>query len=85
MNNTFTKEDIKNMIHEIRGENIILASDLAKVFEMETKRINEIVKRNKNKFNYTFCFQLTKNEYENIYLRSQIATLNKKKIHVEII
>ena len=79
MNNTFTKEDIKNMIYEIRGENIILASDLAKFFEMETKRINEIVKRNKNKFNYTFCFQLTKNEYENIYLRSQIATLKNNE------
>ena len=43
MNNTFTKEDIKKMIYEIRGENIILANDLAKIFEIETKRINEIV------------------------------------------
>ena len=50
MINTFTKEDIKNMIYEIRGENIILASDVAKIFEIETKYINRVAKRNINNF-----------------------------------
>lgn len=64
MINTFTKEDIKNMIYEIRGENIILASDVAKIFEIETKYINRVAKRNINNFEYNNYFQVTKNELQ---------------------
>lgn len=50
MNGTITKENIKNMIYEIRGKQVMLASDLAKLFKLETKRINEVVKRNNEIF-----------------------------------
>ena len=68
---------IENMIHEIRGLEVILDSDLAKIFNVETKRINEAVTRNKEKFPERFSFKLT--EEEN--LRSHIATSNQKSTH----
>lgn len=54
----------------------MLDIDVANLYKYETKRVNEIVKRNKERFPENFCFQLTENETLN--LRSQIATLNKK-------
>ena len=56
----------------IRGENVILDSDLAKLYGVETRRLNEQVRRNIDKFPEDFMFQLTKEEFAN--LKSQIAT-----------
>jgi len=56
----------------IRGEKVILDSDLAKLYDVETRRLNEQVRRNIEKFPDDFMFQLTKEEFEN--LKSQIAT-----------
>ena len=52
MNQVIEKEEIKieNMIYEIRGKQIMLDSDLAKLYQVETKRINEAVKNNPEKF-----------------------------------
>ena len=52
--------NIENMIYEIDGKEVMLDSDLAKLYNVETKRINEIVKRNINRFPENFCFKLTK-------------------------
>ena len=65
-------DEIKNKIHTIRGVQVILDSDLAKMYGVETKVLNQAVKRNINRFPEDFMFQLSKNEYEN--LRSQIVT-----------
>ena len=67
----FDKEEIENMIYNVRGVYVILSSDVAKLYQVETRRINEVIKRNINRFPDTFCFQLTKEEYLN--LRSQFA------------
>jgi len=78
--NNIVETKIKNMIYEIRGKQVMFASDVATLYGVETKRINEIVKRNVERFPPEFCFQLTKTEYEKVKddcLRSQIATLNK--------
>jgi hypothetical protein len=56
----------------IRGEKVILDSDLAELYGVETRRLNEQVPRNINKFPEDFMFQLTKEEFKN--LKSQIAT-----------
>ncbi|UCF95657.1 MAG: ORF6N domain-containing protein [Desulfobacterales bacterium] len=56
----------------MRGETVILDSDLAKLYGVETRRLNEQVRRNIEKFPEDFMFQLTKEEFEN--LKSQIAT-----------
>jgi phage regulator Rha-like protein len=73
----FEDFDIKDMIFEIRGRQVMLSSDVAKLYLVETKRINEVIKRNINRFPESFCFQLIKEEYDSVCSRSQFATLNK--------
>ena len=79
MNKIIEKEvlDIKNMIYEVRGVEVMFSSDVAKLYEVETKRVNEVIKRNINRFPSTFCFKLTKEETFKLLSRSQFATLNK--------
>lgn len=62
MNELVVKENIKTMIYEIRGTQVMLDSDLAKLYQVETKRINEAVKRNPLKFLERYTFQLTVEE-----------------------
>ena len=69
-----TEERIENLIHYVRGQQVMIDSDLAMLYNVETKRLNESVKRNSKRFPESFCFQLTENEYAD--LRSQIATSN---------
>lgn len=64
---------IQNKIYEIRGIKVMLDSDLAALYEMETKVLKQAVKRNLNRFPEDFMFVLTKAEYNS--LRSQIVTL----------
>ncbi len=59
------------MIHEIRGQRVMLDTDLARVYGVPTFRFNEAVKRNRNRFPPDFMFQLTSEEFDS--LRSQIA------------
>lgn len=68
---------IQNLIYEINGQKVMLDSDLAKLYEVETKRLNEAVKRNNERFPKDFMFQLRKEEWQN--LRSQFATFNEDK------
>ena len=63
---------ILKIIMAVRGETVIMDSDLAKLYGVETRRLNEQVRRNIEKFPEDFVFQLTKEEFEN--LKSQIAT-----------
>lgn len=71
----YKAEDIKNLIYTIRGKQVMLDSDVGNLYHYETKRINETVRRNKERFPEKFCFQLNEDELEN--LRSQIATTSK--------
>ncbi|MBZ4671774.1 ORF6N domain-containing protein [Deferribacterales bacterium Es71-Z0220] len=64
-------EDIKTQIHTIRGVQVMLDSDLANLYGVEVRVLNQAVKRNKERFPEDFMFQLTKEEYE--ALRSQIV------------
>jgi phage regulator Rha-like protein len=64
------------MIYKIRGYQVMLDADLAKIYQVETKRLNEAVKRNIDRFPPEFMFQLTKDEYDN--LRSQFVTSKGK-------
>ena len=65
---------IEHLILTIRGQQVILDRDLARLYNVETKRLNEQVKRNIERFPEDFMFQLTKEEAE--CSRSQNATLN---------
>lgn len=68
------EEKIEKLIHYVRGQQVMIDSDLAMLYNVETKRLNESVKRNAKRFPESFCFQLTDDEYAD--LRSQIATSN---------
>lgn len=69
--------EVKNLIYEIRGYKVMLDSDLADLYEVPTKRLNEAVKRNLARFPKHYMFQLTNEEFES--LRSQFATSNKTR------
>lgn len=66
---------IEDRIYAIRGQKVILDSDLAKLYEVETKVLNQAVKRNIDKFPASFMFQLSKDEWVN--LRSQFVTFKE--------
>lgn len=65
-------DQISNMIYLIRGRKVMLDSDLAKLYEVETKYLNKQVKRNIKRFPDDFMFKLSKEEFE--ILRCQIGT-----------
>ncbi|MBX9660393.1 MAG: ORF6N domain-containing protein [Nitrospiraceae bacterium] len=65
-------ERVENRIYLIRGEKVMLDTDLAELYQVPTKRLNEAVSRNHSRFPDDFMFQLTQEEFDN--LRSQIAT-----------
>ncbi len=75
-----TEERIENLIHYVHGQQVMIDSDLAMLYNVETKRLNESVKRNAKRFPESFCFQLTEDEYAD--LRSQIATSNTETENV---
>ena len=76
MNEVLLREkNIKELIYEIRGAQVMLDSDLAILYNVETKTLNRQVKRNIERFDLDFCFQLTNEEYKN--LRCQNGTSNK--------
>jgi len=66
---------IQNKIYEIRGQKVMLDRDLAELYGVELKRLNEATKRNIGRFPSDFMFQLKQKEWDN--LRSQIATAKK--------
>ena len=67
-------KDIKSLIYVVRGQQVMLDSDLAMIYQVETKVFNQAVSRNIERFPENFRFQLTKEEFDT--LRSQIATSN---------
>lgn len=71
--------EIQNMIYTIRGKQVMVDSDLATLYQVTTKRLNEQFRRNKNRFPSEFMFRLTAEEYE--YLRSQNATSSEDNAH----
>ena len=62
MNEIIEKEKVEDLIYEIRGKQVMLDSDLAKLYKVETKRINEAVKNNPKKFPERFSWKLTDKE-----------------------
>jgi len=74
MNDVIVKEKIiiENLIYEVRGKEVMMDSDLAKLYQVETKRINEAVRNNPEKFLERFSWILPNEEEKN--LRSKIST-----------
>ena len=70
-----SNEEIKNLIYTIRGKQVMLDSDVARLFNYTTKDLNRNVKNNIERFPEYYCFQLTEEEYKS--LRCKIFTLNE--------
>jgi hypothetical protein len=70
-------EQIENKIYNIRGQRVMLDSDLAEIYQVATRVLNQAVKRNLHRFPEDFMFQLTKDETES--LTSQFVTSNKQR------
>lgn len=69
-------DQITSAIHVIRGQRVMLDADLARLYDVSTKRLNQAVRRNRNRFPADFMFQLTPDEFAN--LRSQSVTSNRR-------
>ena len=76
MSTNIISNQIESQIFTIRGMQVMTDYDLAKLYNVETKRLNEQVKRNINRFPENFRFQLTQSEWE--YMWSQIATTSNQ-------
>jgi len=74
---------IQNLIYEIRGQKVMLDSDLAKLYQVETKVLNQAVKRNLKRFPPDFMFQLDSKEFTD--LKSQIVTSSRGGISNSIL
>ena len=72
-------ELIMNNIYIIHGQKVMLDHDLAKLYQVEKKRLNGQVSRNKERFPGDFMFQLNKEEFQN--LKSQIATSSLQSVY----
>jgi len=70
---TNTLKQIQNMIYEIRGQKVMLDSDLALLYGVETFNLNKAVKRNIERFPDDFMFQLTKSEWENLIFQNGMS------------
>ena len=73
----YETENIKNFIYTIRGKQVMIDSDVAMLYQCETKYVNRVVKRNIERFPEEFCFQLTEKESQN--LRCQFVTSSFEK------
>jgi hypothetical protein len=70
-------ENLKDLIFEMRGQSVLLDSDVAAVYKVETKRVNEAVKNNPDKFPHDYMFEITQKEFAD--LRSKFSTAKFSK------
>lgn len=80
MNGIVKIENVKDLIVELRGENVLLDAAVATIYGVETKRINEAVKNNPDKFPIGYMFELSRVEFQD--LRSKIPTAKFAKTRV---
>lgn len=78
MNNNaiINRKDIESLIYTVRDKQVMLDSDLATLYQVETKNLNKAVKRNIERFPQSFCFQLTEKEAENLRFQFGTSSLN---------
>ena len=65
-------ENLKDLIVQLRGQSVLLDSDVAAIYKVETKRVNEAVKNNPDKFPHDYMFEITEKEFSD--LRSKFST-----------
>ena len=87
MEDLMTVDNIRNKVYMIRGQQVMLDSDLAELYGYEVKKLNQQVKRNIERFPEDFMFQLKKEEIPEHFLKSQIVTLknasDRRGMHIK--
>lgn len=73
------ESSIKVLIHEIRGKQVMLDSDIALLFNVETKRLIQQTKRNIDRFPEDFCFQLNSEEFKNLRLQNVTSSYGGRR------
>ena len=68
---------IENLIYEIRGKQVMIDSDVARLFGYETKYLNRQVQRNQERFPQNYCFRLTEEEYKNLRCQNVTSSLEE--------
>lgn len=83
MNEIIIKENknIEDMIYEVRGVQVMFATDVAELYKTETRIINQTIKRNIMRFPESFCFQLTMEEMTNLRSQIVISSLRNEFTH----
>ena len=76
--NEISSDEIRNRIYTIRGVQVMIDRDIAQLYGVETRSLNQAVKRNSERFPGTYCFQLTETEFQ--YWKSQIVMSNSEKM-----
>ncbi len=77
-NAEMTGYDIKSMIYIVRNQQVMIDNDLAMLYQVETRTLNQAVKRNITRFPERFCFQLTREEYKNLKSQFVISSLKSE-------
>ncbi len=78
MQNDLSNEEIKSLIYTVRGKQVMLDSDVAMLYHYQTKRINETISRNRERFPENFCFQLTEDEVKKLKTQYTLVNLNNE-------
>ncbi len=76
-------KDIKNMIYTFRDQQVMVDSDLARLYQVTTGNLNKAVKRNLSRFPEHFCFQLTEHEYKNLRFQNGSSSSNNNNMVAE--
>ena len=79
MNELVPMSTIENRIYTIRGVQVMIDRDIAELYSVETRRINEQVKRNQDRFPESFCFKLTEMEFESLMSQNAISNINSNR------
>lgn len=82
--NSLTIENIQDLILDIQNKKVLLDSDVAKLYGVETKRINEAVKNNSDKFPEEYLFELSKKELEILRTKNPTAKLSKTRVLLKV-
>ncbi len=84
MDDLIVEGKITSRIFTIRGKEVMLDGDLADIYGVETKRVNEAVKNNKDKFLEDFYFELTDKEFEDLRSKNSTAKFSKTRVNPKV-
>ena len=77
-------EQIQHAVYVVRAQNVMIDSDLAQLYGVETKVLNLAVKRNSNRFPEDFMFELTEKEWMNLRFQIETSSLSMTLLHTEV-